>query len=140
VSLTLDPSGATPIYQQVVEQVQRRVAMGTLLPGDPVPSVRQLALELTINPNTVARAYLELEYQGILHKRQGQGTYVSPGAVEALRREGAQLVAVLLARAVADAALFGIPLSELDALYRQAKRDASPAPGKVDTKDKAVPR
>ena len=61
--------------------------MGRLKPEDPLPSVRQLALELTINPNTVARAYLELERQGFLYKRQGQGTYVCTLALGAARRE-----------------------------------------------------
>lgn len=122
VSLTLDSNDTTPLYQQVVEQIQRRVARGQMQPGDPVPSVRQLALELTINPNTVARAYLELEYQGILQKRQGQGTYISAGAAEAVRREGAQMVAALLQRAVTEAALFGLPVSQVESLFRQAKR------------------
>lgn len=120
MNLTLDTSGAIPIYQQIAEQIHRRVALGALQPGDPLPSVRQLALELTINPNTVARAYLELEYQGILHKRQGQGTYVSPGAAEASRREGGRMVAALLERAVADAAIFGIRGDELESLLHAA--------------------
>ena len=120
--LTLDTSGATPIYQQLAEQIQRSIALGALAPGDPVPSVRQLALELTINPNTVARAYLELEYQGVLHKRQGQGTYVSPGAREASRQAGGRLVAALLERAVAEAALFGMGFDQVDVLFRDAAR------------------
>lgn len=122
MQLTLDTSGTTPIYQQVAEQIQRRIAQGVLTPGDPVPSVRQLALELTINPNTVARAYLELEYQGILHKRPGQGTYVSPDALAAARQEGARMVTALLERAVAEAALFGIDADEVESLFRKAAR------------------
>jgi GntR family transcriptional regulator len=122
VDLALDTSGTTPIYQQVVEQLQRRVAQGTLAPGDPVPSVRQLALDLTINPNTVARAYLELEYQGILHKRPGQGTYISPDAPAAARKEGARMVTSLLDRAVSEAVLFGIGRDELEALFHKAAR------------------
>lgn len=122
MDLKLDNNGSTPIYQQVVEQIQRRIAQGVLVPGDPIPSVRQLALELTINPNTVARAYLELEYQGILQKRQGQGTFVSPDAPSAARREGAALVGSLLERAISEAALFGIGAEELELLFRKAAR------------------
>lgn len=122
MNLTLDSSGDTPIYQQVAQQIQRRIALGTLRPGDPVPSVRQLALELTINPNTVARAYLELEYQGILQKRPGQGTYVSPDAAAAARRAGAEVIADLLTRAVTEAAVFGMDAQELETLFRRATR------------------
>ena len=120
MNLTLETSGTVPIYQQIAEQIHRRVAMGALKPGDPVPSVRQLALELTINPNTVARAYLELEYQGILHKRQGQGTYVSPGAAKASRREGGRMVVALLERAIAEAATFGMGADEVQTLFHHA--------------------
>ncbi len=122
MELTLDPSGATPIYQQIAEQIQRRIALGALQPGDPLPSVRQLALELTINPNTVARAYLELEYQGILDKRQGQGTFVSATAMEAARREGERVVGALLQRAVTEASTFGMSRRAVEALFRESVR------------------
>ncbi len=122
MELTLDPSGATPIYQQIAEQIQRRIALGALQPGDPLPSVRQLALELTINPNTVARAYLELEYQGILDKRQGQGTFVSAVAPEAARREGERIVGAWLQRAVGEAATFGMSRRAVEALFRETIR------------------
>ncbi len=122
MELTLDPSGATPIYQQIAEQIQRRIALGAVRPGDPLPSVRQLALELTINPNTVARAYLELEYQGILDKRQGQGTFVSATAKEAASREGGRIVAGLLRRAVMEAATFGMSRKDVEALFQETVR------------------
>ena len=71
---TLD---GTPIYRQIVNQVKYLVASGRLGPGDELPPVRVLAEQLLINPNTVARAYRELETAGIVYKRQGAGTYVS---------------------------------------------------------------
>ena len=77
--------------------------MGRLKPEDPLPSVRQLALDLTINPNTVARAYLELEHQGFIYKRQGQGTYVCMPALGAARRERNKIVAGLFEKAIAEA-------------------------------------
>ncbi len=120
MDLILDTSGTVPIYQQIAQQVLRRIAQGALKPGDPLPSVRQLALDLTINPNTVARAYLELEFQGVLQKRQGQGTYIGPDAAAASRREGARMVAELMERAVAEASTFGVRIGELEALFQQA--------------------
>ena len=75
--ITIDASSGLPIYVQIVNQIKTGIAMGRLLPEDPLPSVRQLATELAVNPNTVARAYLDLEYEGIIYKRQGAGTFVS---------------------------------------------------------------
>src|SRR6266478_8180421 len=110
---TLSLHDALPIYLQIVDQVKRSVAVGRLKPEDPLPSVRQLALELTINPNTVARAYLELEHQGFLYKRQGQGTYVCTPAIGAARRERNKIVAGLFEKAIVEAVSFGMSASEI---------------------------
>ena len=92
--------------------------MGRLKPEDGLPSVRQLAVDLTINPNTVARAYLELEHEGVIYKRQGQGTFVSSQAVDASRRERQKVVAGLLEKAVREAADSGMTEEEIGELYR----------------------
>ena len=65
-----------PIYLQIKEQIERRIASGTLAPGEALPSVRVLARTLVINPNTVVRAYRELEAAGLIESRHGEGTYV----------------------------------------------------------------
>ncbi len=83
----------TPIYQQIMEQVKYLVAGGRLKPGDDVPPIRALAEQLRINPNTVARAYLELEREGILSMRQGFGTKVADGGSALPRREKLKLLA-----------------------------------------------
>jgi GntR family transcriptional regulator len=119
VQIKIDTTGGIPIYLQIVEQIQRTVAAGRLKPEDPVPSVRQLALDLTINPNTVARAYLELEHQGFLYKRQGQGTYVCAEAPRAARREQTRMVADLLEKAIGMAVSSGMSASEIDVLYHK---------------------
>ncbi len=102
-----------------MEQFQRTVAAGRLKPEDPVPGVRQLALDLTINPNTVARAYLELEHQGFLYKRPGQGTYVCAQAPGAARREQTRMVADLKEKAIGMAVSSGMSTPEIDALYHK---------------------
>lgn len=117
--LKLATTNGIPIYLQIADQIKRDVALGRLKPEDPLPSVRQLALDLTINPNTVARAYLELEHQGVIYKRQGQGTFVSAQAVEAGRRERAKIVAGLMEKAIVEAASMGMPGSEIAAIYEQ---------------------
>lgn len=73
----MNPRAALPIYQQLVDQVKSAVASGMLQPGQQLPSVRELAGELAINPNTVARAYSILEAEGLIQRRQGAGTYVA---------------------------------------------------------------
>jgi GntR family transcriptional regulator len=118
VDLRLDTSDGTPIYLQIVEQIKRNVAVGRLKPEDPLPSVRQLALDLTINPNTVARAYLELEHEGIIYKRQGQGTFVCTQALEAGRRERNRIIGALFEKAIVSAVNFGMSGSEIDEMYR----------------------
>jgi GntR family transcriptional regulator len=76
-----------PIYLQIVQQVKRLVASGSLLPGEEMPPIRALAEQLIINPNTVARAYLELERAGVVTKRQGAGTYILDASSPLSRRE-----------------------------------------------------
>ena len=75
----IDPNGGVPIYLQIINQVKKAAATGLLQPGDQLPSVRDLAAELTINPNTVARAYHELEREGIIYTERGKGTFLAGG-------------------------------------------------------------
>ena len=76
MQLHLSPRDGLPIYRQIVNQVKYLVAAGRLAPGEELPPIRALAEQLVINPNTVARAYLELERASIVNKRHGSGTYV----------------------------------------------------------------
>ncbi len=119
VTLAIDPSNGVPIYLQIVEEIKTSVAVGRLKPEEALPSVRQLALDLTINPNTVARAYLELEHQGVIYKRQGQGTFVSPHAVEASRRERQKIVRALFEKAFVEAVNSGMTAAAIDEIYQQ---------------------
>jgi GntR family transcriptional regulator len=85
-----DPTSRVPIYRQLVEQVRQAVARGRLRPGTRLPSVRVLSRELVVNPNTVARAYTELEREGVLNTRPGLGVFVAEPLAElsvAARRE-----------------------------------------------------
>ncbi len=75
--LRINPASSTPIYTQIIDQVRYQIATGALNRDDELPSVRSLAKEHLINPNTVARAYLELERDGEIYKRRGMGTYVA---------------------------------------------------------------
>src|SRR5246127_4781473 len=78
MSLHVDTASRLPIYQQLVQQVREAIARGELQPASGLPSVRQLSRDLVVNPNTVARAYTELEREGLLVSHPGRGVYVAP--------------------------------------------------------------
>ena len=75
-----NPSSGVPIYLQLMEQVKHGIETGALRPGEQLPGIRPLAIELVINPNTVAKAYRELEHEGVIELRQGSGAFVSTNA------------------------------------------------------------
>lgn len=78
----VDSASRVPIYAQIVEQIKSQIAAGQLTPGDQLPTIRQLATDLRINFNTVVRAYLELEREGLISTQRGRGTFVAYGLEE----------------------------------------------------------
>jgi GntR family transcriptional regulator len=111
--INIDPSSGLPIYLQIAQQIKTAVAMGRLQPEDPLPSVRQLAVELAVNPNTVARAYLDLEIEGVIYKRQGAGTFVSSQGVEMSKGERRRVLNELLEKALVEGVNLGLSEREL---------------------------
>jgi GntR family transcriptional regulator len=109
--LLIDDSDPRPIYVQIMDEIRRAIVLGSLPPRAALPSVRQLAAELRVNPNTVQQAYRELERAGIVYVQRGQGTYVAEGA--ASRRERARLLKAVAERALRDANRHGFTASEL---------------------------
>src|SRR5579859_4305878 len=99
----LDPHSGVPVYRQIIDQVIGGTATGALAGGDQLPTVRQLAVDLAINPNTVIRAYRELEIRGVLETQQGTGTLIShrriPRDTAERQRRLSQLVGEFTARA-----------------------------------------
>jgi GntR family transcriptional regulator len=115
-----------PIYQQIVEQVKLLVAGGRLKAGDDVPPIRVLAEQLRINPNTVARAYLELERAGLITMRQGFGTTVAQMKSPLSPKEKLKILARSADALLADARHLNVPLEEVIKLLRE--REASMQP------------
>jgi GntR family transcriptional regulator len=109
----LDAASGVPVYRQLIDQVQAGLASGTLAAGDQLPTVRQVAVDLAINPNTVLRAYRELEIRGTLDTQQGTGTFIADRKIKPddaeRRRRLDQLVNDFIARAGAG----GFTLGEL---------------------------
>ena len=124
----LDLKSGMPVYRQLIDQVTGGMAAGALAAGDQLPTVRQVAVDLSINPNTVARAYRELEIRGILETQQGTGTFISRQKVKRddaeRQRQLAQLVAEFVARAGAAGFTVGNLLEQLrdDSNDAQSKR------------------
>jgi GntR family transcriptional regulator len=120
----LDLSTGVPAYRQIIDQVHAAIASGTLAGGHQLPTVRQAAVDLSINPNTVVRAYRELEIRGILTTHQGTGTFITEREPEpdskARDRRLNQLVAEFIAKAGRD----GFTLKELQERLRQQSSES----------------
>ena len=92
MDITINLTDGVPIYRQIVNQVKYLVASGLLRPGEELPAIRTLALQLKVTPNTVVKAYDELGTAGIVHKQQGSGTYVSDGRSRLSNQERQRIV------------------------------------------------
>jgi GntR family transcriptional regulator len=125
-----NPSSGVPIYLQLMEQVKHAVETGALRPGEQLPGIRPLAEELVINPNTVAKAYRELEHEGVIELRHGSGAFIAGGGrapKDAERLRGAQAVVSaaiegLHARGITDEEIRRLFEAELAGLTRTGGR------------------
>jgi len=122
VQIHISSDDGVPIYIQIFNQVKHLVGSGRLSAGDELPPIRVLAEQLVINPNTVARAYLELERAGVVTKRQGAGTYVSETGTPLPRREKVKILTSRIDALLAEARHLDIGLPEIIKLLRE--RDA----------------
>ena len=109
----LDPQSGVPVYRQIMDQVNGGIASGALSGGDQLPTVRQLAVDLSVNPNTVIRAYRELEIRGILDTQQGTGTFISSQRVERNDADRQQRLNQLIGEFVSRAGAAGFTVGEL---------------------------
>lgn len=116
--VSLDPNDGRPLYLQIMDDVRRAILAGTLRAEDPLPSVRELAGELVVNPRTVSQAYQELEREGVIYVRRGQGTFVSP-TVRRGAGERRSLITAVAKRALLDARRNGVGAEELVAMIQK---------------------
>jgi len=110
--IRVDPSSFVPIYEQIKAGIRGRIARDALKPGEALPSIRDLAAELIVNPNTVARAYRELEQEGVITTRQGKGCFVSERSASLVREEKRAALDRIIAQAVDEAVKFGFSADE----------------------------
>ena len=122
----INPKSPLPIYRQIIDGICRAVAAGTLAPGDRLPSVRELAAQLLVNPNTVARVYRDLERDGLLETRRGTGTFISSRAAALAEGERRRLVSQKLEEVARDVHAFGLSTETAIQLLRDALADHKP--------------
>jgi len=120
IEFKLDLKSGVPFYRQIVDQIRYGIASERLLPGQQLPTVRELAVQLEINPNTVRKAYSELEILGVLDTQQGTGTFVSNQEVEIADAEKSRMVRQICDELVARGQQYNITLKEIvDHLQRR---------------------
>ncbi len=116
----VDPGSSEPLFQQIVNRVKQAVALGRLRPGDRLPSVRELARELVINPNTIARAFRELEGEGVTLSRRGSGTFVAERKVVLKADERRRRLRDAMEAALRDAVHLGLGEDEVRKVFEAA--------------------
>ena len=122
IEFGLDVKSGVPFHRQIVDQIKYGIASGRLLPGEQLPTVRELAVHLQVNPNTVRKGYSELEILGILDTQQGTGTFVGQKEVEIAETEKERMLEQICSELVARGNQYGFTLEEIVAhLHRRTE-------------------
>ena len=129
MQIHITTADGVPIYQQIVNQVKYLVASGRLAPGDEMPPIRVLAERLIVNPNTVARAYRELESAGVVEKRRTAGTYVSEQGSPLARKERVKILTERVDALLAESRQMDVPYDELVKLLDKRNQSMNPPVG-----------
>ncbi len=121
MQIHLEAKDGVPIYLQVMQQVKYLIASGRLQPGEELPSIRTLAEQLLVNPNTIARAYRELELAGVVEKRRTAGTYVAENGSPLARKERLKLINERIDRLLVEAFQMGFDLDDVLKLVQKSQ-------------------
>lgn len=124
MELSIDPKSGVPFYRQIVERVKFGIARGVLAPGQQLPTVRQLATDLSVNPNTVVRAYRQMEIEGVLSTQQGSGTFVSTQKPDIDDLERSRMLDQILTELLARASGYGFTVDEVLEGLRQRQEES----------------
>jgi len=127
MDITINVTDGVPIYRQIVNQVKYLVASGLLLPGDELPPIRTLALQLKVTPNTIVKAYGELEIAGVAYSRRGSGTFVSEGRPQLALRERRRIIEQRIDALLAEAHQLNFTAEDIVRMVRE--RQAAMDPG-----------
>ena len=113
IEFKLDPRSGVPFYRQIIDQIRYNIVAGNLKVGDRLPTVRSLAVDLEINPNTISKAYKELEIQNILETQQGTGTFIGSMDVQLSDNERQAKLAGICTEFLSIAASYGFSIEEM---------------------------
>jgi GntR family transcriptional regulator len=119
MDITINLADGVPIYRQIVNQVKYLVASGLLQPGEELPPIRTLALQLKVTPNTIVKAYDELESSGVVHKRQGSGTFVSEERPRLAHRERQRIIDQRIDALLAEAHQLNFTVDDILRMLRE---------------------
>jgi GntR family transcriptional regulator len=128
--ISIDKYSQVPIYEQIISEIERLILLGLMKPGSPLPSVRSLSQELSINPNTLQKAYSELERRGVCRSVPGTGRFISDNAVEILRGEY-EAALPGLADAVKRLAISGVPFDLICKTIKKSYNEAESKKGET---------
>ena len=123
LEFSLDPKSGVPYYKQIILQIEMAIADGRLTKGEQLPTVRSLAVDLRINPNTVGRAYNELEIRGIVMTQQGTGTFISGKEIELDKVERERVLAGITRTFISKASSYGFNLDEIIQYFNELKSE-----------------
>ena len=124
IEFKLDLKSGVPFHRQIVDQIRCGIASGRLLPGEQLPTVRELAVQLEVNPNTVRKAYSDLELLGILNTQQGTGTFVGDQAIEIGEAEQQRMLEQICDELVARGHQYNLTLEDIvEHLQRRLDHD-----------------
>lgn len=126
--VSIDPHSHVPIYQQIVDHIRRSVAAGIYRTGEAIPSLRQMALDLVVNPNTVQRAYEQLEREGLVQARKGLGMFVTDNGLASAQRNSEAAVYSAFAQGIRVGQAARMPDSQIRGSFEQAWNDANGVP------------
>jgi GntR family transcriptional regulator len=118
MNINIDLQDGVPIYRQIANQIRYLVASGQLMPGDEIAAVRSLALKLNVTPNTVVKAYKELETAGVIYKRRGAGTYVAESKNTLASTERSRIIQSRIDTLLSEAHQLGVNEEELQELIQ----------------------
>jgi GntR family transcriptional regulator len=121
MDITIHLTDGVPIYRQIVNQVKYLVASGLLQAGEELPPIRALALQLKVTPNTIVKAYDELEISGVIHKRRGSGTFVSEGRQQLALRERRRIIEQRIDALLAEAHQLNFTTDDILRIVRERK-------------------
>jgi len=120
LKIFVDTRSGVPIYKQIVQQIEKGIMGGLLKPGDQLPTVREVALELTINPNTVARAYRELEHGGLIESIQGRGSFVAADLPRPTGEDTEMIIKEKIEELLREARQLNISPAKLEKMFKKA--------------------